>query len=397
MNSRTVLFLSNGYAEDNIACCIIEKLLEKQPSLRIKAMPFVGEGASYRRLEIQVLGPCRRMPSDGFVGSNLSYLLEDLRAGWLRLYAKKARVLKKERTDASLVVCVGDIFLVLTAVLFIKRPVIFLPTAKSDYIRQHYLVEKWLMRRKCRLVMSRDKKTTLSLKNYGINARYAGNVMMDCLKITGKDFGIDKSSPAVAIVPGSKKEAYKNLMVILDAVREISLQRKKKVNFLLALAPSLDVQGIAEDVLKKSSWDIQLIKGKKREKGVVANLTSVEGAVVKVIQGKFGDVVNLSTVVIGTAGMANEQAVGLGKPVVSFPGEGPQITEKFLRTQRKLLGGAVFITKRNPKTIAAKVMHLLENPQQLREIRKIGKERMGEPGAGEKTAALIEKELSLLK
>ncbi len=136
----------------------------------------------------------------------------------------------------------GRFFLVLTSAFFIKKPVIFLPTAKSDYIKKHYLIEKWLIRRSCKLIITRDGRTALSLQNYGINAVYLGNAIMDSLKITGEDFGIEKDYPVVGIVPGSKKEAYENLRTILDAIKEISLQNWGKINFLLALAPSLDVK-----------------------------------------------------------------------------------------------------------------------------------------------------------
>jgi len=391
MDSQTIIFLSNGYAEDNIACCIIENLLKERPSLKIRVMPFVGEGISYKKLGVEVLEPCKRMPSDGFISGDLFYLLRDLKAGLLKLYREKIRVLKTQTGAAKLLVCVGDIFLVLISALFIKKPIVFLPTAKSDYIKEHYFVEKWLMRRFCRLVVPRDEVTALSLKNSGINAVYVGNVMMDCLRITGEDFDIDKRHPVVAIIPGSKEEAYDNLMVALDAAREISLQ--SKVNFLIALAPSLNLEKIAANLLKKNCWKIQIPQSDERKKGIVANLISSEGAIVKVVQGRFGDVVNLSKVVIGTAGMANEQAVGLGKPVVSFPGKGPQITKRFLLIQRKLLGGAIFIVEKNAKAIAAKVTQLLEDSEKLSVIEKIGKERMGEPGAASRVAKLIYEEL----
>ncbi|MBE0477711.1 hypothetical protein IBX65_01145 [Candidatus Aerophobetes bacterium] len=395
MKSRNILFLSNGYAEDNIACCIIKSLLEEYPFLRIAAVPFVGEGLAFKKLDIETLGPCKRTPSDGFINGNLFYFLKDLSAGWLRFYLKKVKALKVKRSKLHFVVCIGDIFLVLTSALFIKKPIIFFPTAKSDYIKEHYWIEKWLMKRYCKLVFARDKKTALSLRSCGIHAVYAGNVMMDCLEITDEDFGIEKKYPVVGIVPGSKKEACENLKVILDAAEEIFLQKKGKVIFLLALAPSLDVRSIVNVSLReKDGWTLKNPTASEQEKGIVANLICPQGTLVKVIQARFGDVVNLSRVVIGTAGMASEQAVGLGKPVVAFPGKGPQITKKFLRIQRKLLGGAVFMTRNEAKAVADKVIELLDDSRQLAKVAKIGKERMGECGAAGRIAKIIGKELS---
>ncbi|MCD6574851.1 lipid-A-disaccharide synthase-related protein [Candidatus Aerophobetes bacterium] len=388
--SESILFLSNGHAEDIIACSIIDALLKEFPFLKIKVLPFVGDGYPYRRLNIEILGPCRIMPSDGFIAGNFFYFLRDLRAGWLKMYREKIRNLKEEKDGVKMVVCVGDIFLVLTSAFFIKKPLVFIATAKSDYIREHYLIEKWIMRKFCRVVIARDKKTASSLKDYGINATYLGNPMMDCLEVTGEVFGIKKDVPVVGIVPGSRKEAYHKLITILCAVREIYLRKRGKISFLLALSPSLNAGKIVNFL--KNEWVMGNPGYKERERGVVAYLISPEGALVKVTQGKFGDVVNLSRVIIGTAGMANEQAVGLGKPVVAFPGKGPQITEKFLQNQRKLLGGCVFIVKNDAKAIASRVLSLLDDSNKLCEIAKIGRERMGAPGASLKIARLIYEE-----
>ena len=396
-NSQTILFLSNGYAEDTIASHIIEKLLQEYPFLKIKALPLVGEGTPYKKLNVEVLGAGTKMPSDGFVAGNLLYFFKDLKAGWLHTYRQKVKILRIQRSGTKLVVCVGDVFLVLTSALFLrKKPLVFLPTAKSDYIREHYSIEKWLMRLKCRLVITRDEVTALSLRGSGLNALHVGNLMMDCLKVTGKDFGTEKGHPVVGIVPGSKKEAYDNLKIILDAVREIYLQHQKEVHFLVALAPSLDVSLLTLSLPDRYHWKLHDATCEEKKKGILASLISPEKAVVKVIQGRFGDVVNLSRVIIGTAGMANEQVVGLGKPVVAFAGGGPQMTQRFLRIQQKLLGGTVFIVKKDAQAIARTVVSLLGDSEKLDEVERIGKQRMGEPGASPRVARLIYQELKNL-
>ncbi len=391
--AQTVLFLSNGYGEDSNTCSIIENLLKEHPSLGVKALPLVGEGNPYRKLNIQILGPCKKMPSDGFIEGNFFYFLRDLKSGWLKMYLQKIKAVRAKRDQIKLIVCVGDVFLLLTSVLFFRKPVVFLPGAKSDYIKEHYLIEKWLMKLSCKLVIARDERTALSLRDYGINAIYVGNVAMDSLRITGENFGMEKSLPVVGLIPGSRKEAYENLRVILEVVREISLQDQIRVNFFLALAPLLDVEKIV-NLLQSSHWKMSDASREEKKKGIVSYLISTEGVVVKVIQGKFGDVINLSKVVIGTAGTANEQAVGLGKPVVTFPGQGPQITEKFLHNQQKLLGKCVFVVRKDAKAISSKVLSLLENSQKLAEIAKIGKGIMGGPGATPRITRLIYEELS---
>jgi len=393
--TKSILFLSNGHAEDLIAASIIEKLRENLPHLDIKALPLVGEGKFYDRTTTKVLGPCQTMPSGGFMKTGLLHIFKDLKSGWLKKFREYINALKIERSSTDLVICVGDILLVMLSVLFVKRPIIFLPTAKSNYVRQHYKIEKWLMRRFCQLVITRDNKTASSLRNSGIPAIYVGNAMMDCLKITGEDFGVKDNEPVIGILPGSKQEAYNNLTTILDAVVEIVEQMpvSNKVNFLLALAPSLDLRKIAPVAARKERWILKDATLEEVKRGITASLISQNGAIIKITQDKFGDVLKQSRVIIGLSGMGNEQAVGMGKPVVTFPGKGPQITKKFLQIQQKLLGGATFIVENSGKAVADKVCWLLYHSEELNKVARIGKERMGEPGASGRIAKLICEEL----
>jgi len=216
---RVILFLSNGQGEDLIAATIIERLLGKDFPWEVRALPLVGEGKAYEGVGIKVLGPCRMMPSGGFAGFNLLWWAKDVASGWLGIFKEQIDILKKERAVINIVVCVGDVFLVLLSILFLKKPIIFLPTAKSDYARffkDHYRIEKWLMKRFCGLVLPRDELTASSLKRFGVNAIYVGNVMMDCLEISGERFGIEEDKYVVGILPGSKEEAYRNLPIIFS-------------------------------------------------------------------------------------------------------------------------------------------------------------------------------------
>ncbi|MEA1964955.1 MAG: lipid-A-disaccharide synthase-related protein [Candidatus Aerophobetes bacterium] len=390
MDKKNILFLSNGYAEDTIAARIIEELLKLPYPLNIKALPLVGEGKAYAHLNIKVLGSRKIMPSGGFAGLNPSLLVKDIRAGWLKVFKECIDILRSERKLTDFVVCVGDVFLILLSSFFVKKPIIFLPTAKSDYakgMKEHYRIEKWLIRRLCQLVIPRDKKTASSLQDFNINAIYLGNVMMDCLSITNEDFGIGEARYKVGILPGSKKEAYDNFTVVLDTVKLIAQEMSSlgKVAFLLSLSPSLDLKKLS----KKPDWKLTLNSFSEKKEGIVASLTSDKETFIKIIRGRFGDVVHSSQVIIGLAGMANEQAVGLGKPVVSFPGRGPQITKKFLYIQRMLLGGAISIVDRNAESVAKEVCSLLTNPHRLNNMAKIGSQRMGGSGGAKRVARLI--------
>jgi len=397
--NKTILFLSNGYAEDLIAAAIIEKLVNEVPQIEIKALPLVGEGKAYEPLRILILGPRKLTPSGGFVGLNLFYLARDIVSGWLGRFKAQMDVLRGERDLVDMVVCVGDVFLILLSSLFVKKPVIFLPTAKSDYakgLKEHYRIEKWLIKRSCQLVLPRDKLTARSLQDFGVRATYVGNVMMDCLKMTDEDFGIEKDRYVVGILPGSKRDAYDNFPIILDAVTSIEkrVSFSGRVHFLLALPASLSLEKLRSIASRERGWKITEAVPSRQESSLIADLRSPQELIIKIISGKFGDLVSRSQVIIGLSGMGNEQAVGLGKPVVSFPGRGPQVTEKFLRIQRTLLGGAISIVDRNGEAVANEVCSLLlKEPRQLKEIVKVGEQRMGGFGAAERAARLIKEEI----
>ncbi len=222
--------------------------------------------------------------------------------------------------------------------------------------------------------MPLDELTTSSLKKFGIKATYVGNVMMDCLEISGENFGIKPDRYIVGILPGSKKEAYDNLPIILDAVTAINkrfLSSKsflpKKVDFLLALASSLSLDELAMAASRGNSWTLEGSMLAEKKRGIIAHLISSEGSQIKIIQGKFGDVLHSSQVIIGLSRMGNEQAVGLGRPVVSFPGKGPQITKKFLYIQKLLLGEAISIVEARGEAVA----------EEKKEALEVGKERRG--------------------
>jgi uncharacterized protein (TIGR03492 family) len=89
------------------------------------------------------------------------------------------------------------------------------------------------------------------------------------------------------------------------------------------------------------------------------------------------------------AGTANEQAAGLGKPIVTCPGFGPQFTERFVRGQIRLLGGAVVAVKQDPTALALEAKAILLDEQRYKQMAAQGKARMGEPGAASRMVEII--------
>ena len=90
------------------------------------------------------------------------------------------------------------------------------------------------------------------------------------------------------------------------------------------------------------------------------------------------------------AGTATEQFVGLGKPAISFAGQGPQYNLYFANKQKRLLGKSLTLID-NPEQFGEQAIRLLKNQDQLQDIFNNGKERLGMAGASARIAHLIQK------
>ena len=85
------------------------------------------------------------------------------------------------------------------------------------------------------------------------------------------------------------------------------------------------------------------------------------------------------------AGTATEQFVGLGKPAITFPGNGPQFTYTFAEAQSRHLGASIILVE-NPQQVADALQSLLNDLERLKLIAENGLRRMGKPGAARRIA-----------
>jgi len=363
---NTILFISNGHGEDMIATAIIKELRQRSMvhgPWSILALPLVGKGTAYKDLNVPTLVEGKPMPSGGFVMTARD-LWQDIRAGWLGLTWQQWKALWTIRQQVKTVVAIGDTYPLLLSLFCRKKTRYFLSTAKSSFVGDHNRLELFLMKKYTRRVFTRDGFTADYLREYGIAGDWVGNVMMDCLDLTGENFYIKENDRVIGILPGSREEAYANLDMI-SQVLTVLRQRKgtAQLLFLVAKVPSLDLQKL-ERILEYAE-DV-------------------------IISEKFGDVLSQSEVVIGLSGTANEQAIGLGKPVVAFPGSGPQTSHYRFRLQRRLLGGGItLVDEFDPEKVADTVLSLLVDSRKKKEIKRIGMERMGQPGAAKRMAEIL--------
>ncbi len=402
-----LLCLSNGHGEDAIAVRILHALQQEGFS-QIDALPIVGEGHAYTKLNIPVIGAVKAMPSGGFIYMDNRQLARDIRGGLVQLtWAQIKAVQTWARDGDGFILAVGDIVPLLFAWLS-GAPFAFVATAKSEYylrdetgwlLRKSWWDdrlerwtncifqpwERWLMRRpQCKAVFPRDRITANILKRFDVPAFDLGNPMMDRLEWNSESD--TNSSLTIALIPGSRPpEAYHNWEIILQSLDRLPEHIEKPLLFLAAIAPGLDSEELRQLLVsylwKKSGENTYTIGfGEKR---ATLELSS-----------RFAECMQRSQVAIALAGTATEQFIGLGKPALIIPGNGPQFTPAFAEAQTRLLGASVTLVEQ-PTQIASAMQSLFSDPDRLQTIAENGRRRMGEPGAAQRIALCLLKQMSV--
>lgn len=388
-----VLVVTNGHGEDQLAVCLVDAMRERWPSVTIEGIPLVGQGLRLKAAGIAVPGPRVDVPSGGLVRPQWDAVMKDLRAGLLRQFRRQMAFVRSRRHAVDRVIAVGDVLAGWVAGRSVPdKPLVFVPTAKSEYIDGHSRLEAWWMRRCCQHVFPRDERTAAALRRAGVTATWVGNLMMDAMTMTGEPIVDDAGGPVIALLPGSRDDAYVNLSSLAAVLERVADSTGDSVGRgaadvpsgdgpvgLVPVAPGLDI-GRAASVLKDRGWTMT-----EPEQGMLRK----GAASIQLLTDVFGDVLAAADVVVGLAGTANEQAAGLGKPVVAFPGPGVQFGPRFLRAQRLLLGDALAVAPPSPEAVAAEVRSILADAARRERMAGVGRERMGPPGAAHRMAEAI--------
>ncbi|MEM1253836.1 MAG: lipid-A-disaccharide synthase-related protein [Cyanobacteria bacterium P01_H01_bin.21] len=396
-----LLCISNGHGEDLIAVKVLLALQGLFPQLPMAALPIVGEGQQYQKLGVEIIGPTKQMPSGGFIYMDGQQLARDLQGGLLQLTIAQLKAMNQWLRTDDVVLAVGDIVPLLFGWLS-RRSYGFVGTAKSEYYvrdeqEQHldkstlldvldfqrtcvYMPwERWLMRRSV-CVFPRDGITTRRLRRWQVDAYDAGNPMMDGFSIpTGQQLS-NQQGLTILLLPGSRPpEAYENWQRLLDGVDDIT-HRLAAVTFLTAAAPGLDLATLTAELTGRG-WQQTEVKDYRRD-----------GHRLQLDQRSFMVYAQQANVAIATAGTATEQFVGLGKPVLTLPGQGPQFTLTFAQAQARHLGPSVTLVH-HPTQVHQALMAILNDPERQATIYKNGIDRMGPPGAGYRIAEILGKTL----
>ena len=240
----------------------------------------------------------------------------------------------------------------------------------------------------CRAVFPRDRLTHSVLQDQGILSQDCGNPMMDGLE-SASEFPevLTAQQPlTLALLPGSRfPEAVRNWQLMVQSlVSVLTTFPDRPLKFLAAIAPSLNLDELIE-VLSQQHWQPVNLPFPADP---TAQTWHHAQATLTLTQRAFADCLHQAQGAIAMAGTATEQLVGLGKPAVTLPGQGPQFNPYFARRQTYLLGESVILVDQ-PDQVGPALQNVFQDQARLTAIARNGRERLGVPGAAERIAKAL--------
>ncbi len=384
---KNICVIANGYAEEIMASKLMSEIRkELQTQNKLENFQFVGgslvsSGRWYEEEQFATFFTGGMTPSGGFPTRSLRGFLSDLGAGAFFTPFRFKNVIKGwSKYNLDIIIVVGDFLLMTLTIPALKNnksvPMVFIPTAKSDYIQAHFKIEKKFIKKYATISFPRDQITTDDFLEYGINAQSCGNLMQDLLD--PKAPIITSKEPVIALLPGSRDESYGNLEMMLSLLPSI----KTPIHWAFVQAGSLTQETVDEVFLHKG-WkcanpDANIpIWEKNSQKVYCYPSTMFDSVALSCI---FG---------ISLAGTAGEQIAGLGKPIIGFKGTGPQSTKRRMDDNAKLLGESFIYVENYPVGVTVEIEKLINNSQERDRLGAIGISHMGKAGATKSIAQYV--------
>lgn len=362
MPVKSLLVISNGHGEDSIAAEIVRRL---PAGLAVAAYPTLGDGRAYQGV-CAIVGPRRHLPSEG--NRVRGSLLTDAVAGFGIRPAM--RFMRDGAGGYDAILVVGDMLGVVMCWLSGRRARIYLDVYKSGYANSYSAIERWVLRRAADLVLPRDAILAGQLQRAGVTARFAGNVMMDTI-VTGPydAMAARRHAKAIAILPGSRAALVENFARQVEALRRVP--GIEGIDLFANLARPADAAELAQVA------GLRLIPGTGRDADL--GVLTDGRLTIHLATGSLGAVLQASDIVLGQAGTANLQAIGFGRPVVTFASEAGREVRR--RRVSALAGDGRILVPPDPAALAAALAGLLADDADRARRGALGRERIGPPGA----------------
>jgi len=408
--AQRLLYISNGHGEDNHSSHIIRTLRATRPELEIAALPIVGHGNDYKKIDIPIIGPTYLVPSGGFTFMNRLKLIDDIRAGLLTMTWKQYQAMKRyvSEQEIDFVAATGDAVGQTFAWLSGKPFVSFISPLSSTYegtLKTDFVLRNAIKSERCKAVFTRDADTAKDLTEQGLKKIHFGGIpALDRLKPTRKDLQLTDEDIMIGLLPGSRPpEAVGNLQLEMQLSLEIA-QLDASIKFRAALVPNVfnEVIAAAERSNWMPGWQLehqQAAPGTNQADWIKLSYQGSDeyphGTEILCYRDAFSDIAYRTNLVLGMAGLAVNHAMAIGKPIVQIAGPGPQFTYAFAEAQQRLLGlsvqtiGTVPATPAILKAAAECAVRTLKDEAYLAACAENGRQRFGPFGASARIATSI--------
>lgn len=370
---RRLLVISNGIGEDSVGAEIVKRL---PPCFDVDAYPTLGSGRYYEGV-CNIVGPRAELASQGSrVGTGT--VAKDIATGGLATIPPGLAFMRRSRKAYDHHLVIGDFIGVAGCWLSGIHAITYLDVYKTGYGRPYAAIERWIIKQTCRSVFNRSDRLAQTLVAAGVDARAAGNVMMDTIPTAPYD-ALSRRSRALAatLLPGSRDRTAENFALQIEALA--GLPEALRPDVFVAVADGI----AAESLAQAAGLIFNPASGGQADLGTLAG----RGLAVHLSRGAFGNLLAASDLVLSQAGTATIQALGSGKPVITFTRPTDRM-KRFLEENR-LFGEARLLVPADPKELTALVATLLADPAELARLGAIGHERIGGPGAIEAIIASL--------
>ena len=367
------LFISNGHGEDAIAAAIVASMPK---SAMVEAYPMIGAGNAYAGV-CPVVGPRATLASEGWRNVKGS-LRRDIATGGLGTVPPALNFLRQIKGKYDRVVVVGDMVGVLACYFTGHRGLYYLDVYKTGAARLYSGPERWTIKQACKTVFCRADNLARSLEHIGVDARSAGNVMMDTIPHGDYDAQARRQRPlAVTLLPGSRALTAESFALQVAALRSVPGELRPDV--FLAVAGNISVDELAKKAGLKRTTMLSV------ESADLGELSDGDLTIHMARGGAMGNLLAVSDLVLSQAGTATVQALGLGKPAITFVN--PRDRRSRFNDEQMLFGEARTVVPAEAPAVGAALRKLLGDDEERRRLANIGRQRIGGPGA---MAAIIE-------
>jgi uncharacterized protein (TIGR03492 family) len=361
------LVISNGHGEDAIAAQLVARL---PPGISVEAYPMIGSGKAYDGV-CPVVGPRATLASEGWRNVKGS-LRRDIVNGGLFTIPPALKFLRAMRGRHDRIIVVGDMVGVLACSVTGNRDLVYIDVYKTGAARLYSRLERRAIRHSCALVFCRADNLAELLRQTGVDARAAGNLMMDTIPHGDYDAASRRSRDlAVTLLPGSRALTGESFALQVEALKRLPEDLRPDV--FLAVAGSVSVEGLARAA---GLARVPMLSSEPDDLGTLSG----DGITIHMARGRaMGNLLEASDVVVSQAGTASIQALGLGKPVLTFVN--PRDRRSRFEDEQKLFGASRVVVEAEAGNVTTALADLLANEGERARLGAMGRERIGGPGA----------------